>query len=77
MTAFIREAKKRSICIAANEKVPKNADASYFQSILFNLRMKPNARGVVLFLRAEDNRGLLEAAKSLNFTNYFTFIASD
>nr|XP_046918549.1 metabotropic glutamate receptor-like isoform X2 [Dermatophagoides farinae] len=77
MTAFVREAKKRSICIAANEKVPQNANANYFQSILFNLRTKPNARGVVLFLRAEDNRGLLEAAQSLNFTNHFTFIASD
>ncbi|KPM07737.1 metabotropic glutamate receptor-like protein 2 [Sarcoptes scabiei] len=77
MTAFVREAKKRSICIAVNEKVPQNADRDYFQSILFNLRTKPNARGVVLFLRAEDNRGLLEAAQALNFTNHFTFIASD
>ncbi|KAH9421598.1 Metabotropic glutamate receptor 3, partial [Dermatophagoides pteronyssinus] len=77
MTAFVREAKKRSICIAANEKVPQNADSIYFQSILYNLRTKPMARGVVLFLRAEDNRGLLEAAQSLNFTNYFTFVASD
>lgn len=77
MNAFVREAKKRSICIAANEKVPQNADGNYFKSILHNLRTKPNARGVVLFLRAEDNRGLLEAAQSLNFTNHFCFIASD
>ncbi|KAI2796560.1 Metabotropic glutamate receptor 3, partial [Blomia tropicalis] len=77
MTAFLREAKKRSICIAMNEKVPQNADGAYFKSILQNLRTKPNARGVVLFLRAEDNRGLLEAAMQLNYSKYFSFIASD
>lgn len=77
MNAFVREAKKRSICIAANEKVPQNADANYFKSILHNLRTKPNARGVVLFLRAEDNRGLLKAAQTLNYTKHFCFIASD
>ncbi|XP_017486927.1 PREDICTED: metabotropic glutamate receptor-like, partial [Rhagoletis zephyria] len=77
MTAFLREAKKRSICIAMNEKVPQNADAAYYNSILQNLRTKPNARGVVLFLRAEDNRGLLEAAMAQNYTRHFSFIASD
>lgn len=77
MTAFVREAKKRSICIAINEKVPQNADPAYFRYILHNLRSKPNARGVVLFLRAEDNRGLLEAAQVLNYSRYFSFIASD
>ena len=77
MTAFVREAKKRNICIAINEKVPQNADPAYFRYILHNLRSKPNARGVVLFLRAEDNRGLLEAAQQLNFSSYFSFIASD
>jgi metabotropic glutamate receptor 2/3 len=77
MNAFAREAKKRNICIAMNEKVPQNADNNYFNQILTNLKAKPNARGVVLFLRAEDNRGLLEAAKAANQTNYFTFIASD
>lgn len=77
MNAFVREAKKRNICIATNEKVPQNADAGYFKWIIHNLHTKPNARGVVLFLRAEDNRGLLEAAKSLNLSNQFSFIASD
>jgi len=77
MTAFLREAKKRDICIAMSEKVPQNADSAYFASILINLRSKPNARGVVLFLRAEDNRGLLEAAMALNLTRHFSFIASD
>ena len=60
-----------------NEKVPQNADQNYFHTILTNLKTKPNAKGVVLFLRAEDSRGLLEAAKTANQTNYFSFIASD
>ncbi|XP_054164108.1 metabotropic glutamate receptor-like isoform X2 [Oppia nitens] len=77
MNAFAREAKKRNICIAMNEKVPMNADQHYFNQILTNLKMKSNAKGVVLFLRAEDNRGLLEAAKAANQTNSFSFIASD
>ena len=77
MNAFAKEAKKRNICIAMNEKVPQNADQNYFHQILANLKAKPNAKGVVLFLRAEDSRGLLEAAKATNQSNYFTFIASD
>ncbi len=35
------------------------------------------SRGVVLFLRAEDNRGLLEEAKRSHQENYFTWLASD
>lgn len=77
LNAFTREAKKRSICIAMSEKVPQNADASSFQTIVMNLHSKPGAKGVVLFLRAEDNRGILDAAQALNLTKHFTFIASD
>lgn len=77
LNAFTREAKKRSICIAMSEKVPQNADANSFQAIVLNLHSKPGAKGVVLFLRAEDNRGILDAAQALNLTKHFTFIASD
>lgn len=77
LNAFTREAKKRSICIAMSEKVPQNGDRYAFQSIVWNLHSKPGARGVVLFLRAEDNRGILEAVEQLNLTKHFTFVASD
>lgn len=77
MAAFVREARARNICIAINEKVPHSATKINFDQILDNLKVKSMARGVVLFLRAEDNRGLLEAAKNANHSNYFTWIASD
>ncbi|XP_059491291.1 metabotropic glutamate receptor isoform X2 [Neocloeon triangulifer] len=72
---FHREAQERNVCIAAAEKVPSAADERVFESILGKLLKKQNAKGVVLFTRAEDARGLLSASKRMQTSLYW--IASD
>ncbi|KAH8309912.1 hypothetical protein KR059_003996, partial [Drosophila kikkawai] len=75
--AFHKEANERHVCIAVAEKVPSAADDRVFDSILSKLQKKPNARGVVLFTRAEDARRILLAAKRANLSQPFHWIASD
>ncbi|KAH8323927.1 hypothetical protein KR074_003157, partial [Drosophila pseudoananassae] len=75
--AFHKEASERNVCIAAAEKVPSAADDKVFDSIISKLKKKQNARGVVLFTRAEDARGILQAAKRGNLSQPFHWIASD
>lgn len=53
---FHREAQERNVCIATAEKVPSTADDQEFDNIINKLRKKVNAKGVVLFTRAEDAR---------------------
>lgn len=53
---FHREAQERNVCIAIAEKVPSTADDQVFDNIILKLRKKVNARGVILFTRAEDAR---------------------
>ncbi|XP_050497497.1 metabotropic glutamate receptor-like [Diabrotica virgifera virgifera] len=53
---FHREAQERNVCIATAEKVPSAADDKEFDNIILKLKKKINARGVVLFTRAEDAR---------------------
>lgn len=53
---FHREAQERNVCIATAEKVPSAADDKEFDSIILKLKKKINAKGVVLFTRAEDAR---------------------
>ncbi|XP_064488692.1 metabotropic glutamate receptor-like [Ornithodoros turicata] len=77
MNAFQREARAKNICIAVQEKVPHSATKDTFDQIYVNLMQKSNARGVVLFTRAEDSRGILAAAKRSNRSQYFSWIASD
>lgn len=75
--AFHKEASERNVCIAAAEKVPSAADDKVFDTIISKLKKKPNARGVVLFTRAEDARRILQAAKRGNLSQPFHWIASD
>ncbi|EDW83550.2 uncharacterized protein Dwil_GK13663 [Drosophila willistoni] len=75
--AFHKEATERHVCIAAAEKVPSAADDKVFDAIISKLQKKPNARGVVLFTRAEDARRILQAAKRANLGQPFHWIASD
>ncbi|XP_044251282.1 metabotropic glutamate receptor [Drosophila takahashii] len=75
--AFHKEATERHVCIAVAEKVPSAADDKVFDSIINKLQKKPNARGVVLFTRAEDARRILQAAKRANLSQPFHWIASD
>lgn len=76
-TAFQREARARNICIPIIEEVPHHADDAKFDEIFANLHEKDNAKGVVLFLREEDARGILAAAKRSNRTHNFVFLAPD
>lgn len=54
--AFNIEASERNVCIAVSEKVPSIADDKMFDGIIAKLLKKPNAKGVILFTRAEDAR---------------------
>ncbi|KAL6260303.1 hypothetical protein P5V15_007835 [Pogonomyrmex californicus] len=74
---FTREATERNVCIAAALKVPSAADNKVFDDIIQRLSKKPNARAIVLFTRAEDARGILEAAKRSNLSQPFQWLASD
>ncbi|KAG7207808.1 hypothetical protein KM043_009411 [Ampulex compressa] len=74
---FTKEATQRNVCIAANLKVPSAADDKGFDDIIQDLSKKPNARAVVLFTRAEDARGILEAARRSNMSQPFQWLASD
>jgi hypothetical protein len=75
--SFRAECRHRNICIAVSEKVSLNADASRFDEIIQRLYVKPSARVVVLFLRVEDARDLLAAARRQNKTGHFVWVASD
>ncbi|KYN05154.1 Metabotropic glutamate receptor, partial [Cyphomyrmex costatus] len=68
---FTREATERNVCIAAALKVPSAADDKVFDDIIQRLSKKPNARAIVLFTRAEDARGILEAARRSNLSQPF------
>ncbi|XP_045107774.1 metabotropic glutamate receptor-like isoform X2 [Portunus trituberculatus] len=70
-------AAERNVCIAVSEKIPHNADHQVYNTALANLMKKPSARAVVLFTRAEDAREVLKAARRLNLTSYFHWVASD
>ncbi|XP_066583414.1 metabotropic glutamate receptor [Prorops nasuta] len=74
---FTREATERNVCIAAAVKVPSAADSKVFDEIIQRLSKKSNARAVVLFTRAEDARGILEATRRSNLSQPFQWLASD
>lgn len=74
---FHKDAGERNVCIAIAEKVPSAADDQHFDAIIRRLLKKPNARGVILFTRAEDARRILMAAKRANLSQPFYWIASD
>lgn len=74
---FHKDASERNVCIAIAEKVPSSADDQLFDNIIRKLLKKPNARGVILFTRAEDARRILLAAKRANLSQPFHWIASD
>ena len=75
--SFQREARARNICIALSEKIPHSANELTFDSLISNLMKKSIARVLILFLRVEDARNLLLAAKRQNITDHFVFVASD
>lgn len=75
--SFHKEARARNICIAVSEKVPRAIDKSSYEQILRNLQKKSMAKGVILFLDADDVREMLEAIQRTKMHEQFTYIASD
>lgn len=46
-------------------QIPHSATDHQYLQVLTRLKHKPNAKGVVLFVRAEDAEGILRAAKEI------------
>ena len=74
---FQQEAMARNICLAARVKIDANADRNEFDEAIDKLNKKHNARVVILFLREEDAKGLLDAATRNNVTGKFIWVAAD
>ena len=74
---FQTEAKTRNICLAETLKVSSNPSTEEYDKIIEKLLGKSNARVVILFLREEDARGILEAATGRNVSGRFVWIAAD
>ena len=74
---FQREARARNICLAETQKVSSNPTPAEFDDIIDKLSRKNNAKVVILFLREEDAKGLLNAATRKNIQGKFTWIAAD
>lgn len=74
---FQQEAMARNICLAARVKISANADRIEFDSVIEKLKKKHNARVVILFLREEDAKGLLDAATRNNQSGKFVWVAAD
>lgn len=72
-----QEARAKNICIATTEKIPAKSNAHTFDTIIHNLKIKANARVVVLFVRVEDAKRLLNAATKANTTDRFVWVAAD
>lgn len=75
--SFQNEARARNICISTSIKIISNSNKDTFDTAIEDLHSKKNAMIVVLFLRVEDARNLLRAAKRKKMYNRFTWIASD
>lgn len=74
---FQLEATTRNICLAARIKISANADRNEFDDAIVKLKKKSNARVVILFLREEDAKGLLDAATRNNESGTFVWVAAD
>ena len=74
---FQQEAMARNICLAARIKISASAGQLEFDNAIDELKRKHSARVVILFLREEDAKGLLDAATRKNQTGKFVWIAAD
>lgn len=74
---FQQEAKARNICLAETLKVSSNPTPAEYDDIIETLMQKNNARVVILFLREEDAKGILDAASNRNISGRFVWIAAD
>ncbi|CAC5419214.1 Metabotropic glutamate receptor 2,Metabotropic glutamate receptor 3,Metabotropic glutamate receptor 8,Metabotropic glutamate receptor 4,Metabotropic glutamate receptor 5,Metabotropic glutamate receptor 6 [Mytilus coruscus] len=72
--------KEANICIATTEKLTKDsgvAGQDTYDDIVDKLKLKPNARGVIIFGSDQEVGELMEAVKRRNATGMFTWIGSD
>ncbi|ESO85152.1 hypothetical protein LOTGIDRAFT_130830 [Lottia gigantea] len=74
---FQREARAKNICIAANVKIPAKSTNSTFDRTIRDLLEKPEAKVVIVFVRIEDAKGLLDAATRFNLSGKHVWVASD
>ncbi|XP_060600665.1 metabotropic glutamate receptor 3-like isoform X2 [Ruditapes philippinarum] len=74
---FQKEARSRNICLAETLKISSNPTHEEYNQIIEKLLKKTNAKVVILFLREEDAKGVLEAASHKNISGKFTWIAAD
>lgn len=74
---FQVEARARNICLAETLKVSSNPTHTEYTGIIDKLLKKNNAKVVILFLREEDAKGILDAATNKNISGKFTWIAAD
>lgn len=75
--SFLDEARRRNICVPLTLKIPSRSDSLTFDTKIKELNKKENAKVVILFLRVEDAKNLLEAARRKGLYDRFTWIASD
>ncbi len=75
--SFRYEARARNICLAVQQKIEQSATEEDLDEIINELLEKRSARVVILFLRVEDAKALLSAAKRQGVTNHFIWLASD
>ncbi|XP_041349875.1 metabotropic glutamate receptor 3-like isoform X2 [Gigantopelta aegis] len=74
---FRQEARARNICLAATVKIPGNSNNKTFDYVVNELLLKTKASVVIVFVRVEHAKGLLDAATRRNISGRFVWIASD
>ena len=77
MDSIWEEMRARNICLAVTEKMSQSATDKQVDLIITRLLLKPTARVVLLFLRVDDAKELLLAARRQNVTNHFIWVAAD
>ncbi|KAL3853232.1 hypothetical protein ACJMK2_016788 [Sinanodonta woodiana] len=74
---FQQEASAKNICFAATLKISAKSSKAEFDSVINHLLKNKHVKVVILFLRVEDARGLLEAANRRYRNGQFLWIAAD
>lgn len=74
---FQQEARARNICLAETIKISSDPTHDEYYQVIEKLLKKNNAKVVILFLREEDAKGVLDAASRKNISGKFTWIAAD
>ncbi|KAL3871350.1 hypothetical protein ACJMK2_039357 [Sinanodonta woodiana] len=74
---FQQEASAKNICFAAALKISAKSNKAEFDSVINHLLENNHVKVVILFLRVDDARGLLEAASRHHCYGQFLWIAAD